>query len=156
MIPSGFKHRNSWILTLLMTASYKVQFRIKITWSFIIYFLNSRILFHCRKITEKGILLAWLWFGGASLNPKPHLVWRIGAISLRWIWASGLNHQWYVECPYQLKKKKEQSPFAWEWEQNKTATAVSLPKGIQRLNDVKVLGTTVRIKWNLLNNHNNN
>lgn len=53
MIPSGFKHRNTWILTLLMTASYKIQFRIKITRSFIIYFLNRRKLFHCSKITEK-------------------------------------------------------------------------------------------------------
>lgn len=82
------------------------------------------------------------------LNPKLHPVWRIVAISLYWIWAAGLHHQWIVKCPYQ--QQKEPSSFSKE-EQNSNCNFPA-----NRLSDVQVSGRAARIKLNLLSNNNSN
>lgn len=59
-----------------------------------------------------------------------------------------------MECSYEYKR--EQSSFLQKEKQNKASTAISLPKGVLILSDVKASGRAVRIKRNLLNNDNNN
>lgn len=106
IIPSGFKHRSSWILALLIVASEKNKHNLVIYHIFFTEYYFTAVKSHKEEFYWHTCDLL------VFLNLKLHPVGRIVAISLCWIWAAGLHHQRNVKCPYQ--QQKESSSFSKE------------------------------------------